>query len=142
MKVPDEQVQHKVREWLAYADDDLCLAHWGLGLPDEQTPPYRLVAYHAQQCAEKCLKAYLVCQGVDFPRTHNISALLELCSDSAQWPLTLRDAEELTDYAVAARYPGEAGTVTPGDAQHAIELAERVRTQVRVALRELGMELS
>jgi len=22
--------------------------------------PYRLVAYHAQQCAEKCLKAYLV----------------------------------------------------------------------------------
>jgi HEPN domain-containing protein len=140
MKTPDEEVQGKVREWLAYADDDLRFAQIGLRLPGEQRPPYHLVAYHAQQCAEKYLKAYLVCLGVDFPRTHNISTLLELCSDHAQWPLTLRDAEELTDYAVATRYPGEAAGVTAHDAQRAIELAERVRTQVRTALCELGME--
>jgi HEPN domain-containing protein len=140
MKTPDEEVQRKVREWLAYADDDLRFAHIGLALPGEQRPPYHLVAYHAQQCAEKYLKAYLVCLSVDFPRTHNISTLLELCSDYAQWPLTLRDAEELTDYAVATRYPGEAAGVTAHDAQRAIENAERVRSRVRAALRELGME--
>ncbi len=140
MTVPSEETQRKVREWLAYAADDLRFAHVGLAVPGEQGPPYRLVAYHAQQCAEKCLKAYLVCQGVDFPRTHNISALLELCSDYAEWPLTLREAEELTDYAVATRYPGEATGVTAHDAQRAIELAEQVRAQVRAALRELGME--
>jgi HEPN domain-containing protein len=77
---------------------------------------------------------------VDFPRTHNISTLLELCSDYAQWPLTLRDAEELTDYAVATRYPGETADVTAHDAQRAIELAEQVSSRVRAALRELGME--
>ena len=77
---------------------------------------------------------------MDFPRTHNISTLLELCSDYAKWPLALRDAEELTNYAVATRYPGEAAGVTVQDAQHAIESAERVRIQVRTALRELGME--
>jgi HEPN domain-containing protein len=140
MKTPDEEVQRKVREWLAYADDDLRLAQGGLHLSGEQRPPYHLVAYHAQQCAEKCLKAYLVSLGVDFPRTHNISTLLELCSDHAQWPLALRDAEELTDYAVAARYPGEAATVTAHDAQRAIEHAQQVRTRVREALRELGIE--
>jgi HEPN domain-containing protein len=139
MKTPDEEIQRKVKEWLVYADEDLRFAHIGLGLPGERPPPYHLVAYHAQQCAEKCLKAYLVYQGVDFPRTHNISTLLELCSDFAQWPLTLRDAEELTDYAVATRYPGEAGEVTANDAQRAIENAERVRIQVCAALRELGV---
>jgi len=140
MKAPSEDVQRQVREWLTYADDDLRFAQIGLALPEEQHPPYHLVAYHAQQCAEKCLKAYLVCHSVDFPRTHNISTLLELCSDSAQWPLTLRDAEELTDYAVGTRYPGEAVEVTAQDAQRAIENAERVRSQVRAALRELGMD--
>ncbi|MBN2131315.1 MAG: HEPN domain-containing protein [Sedimentisphaerales bacterium] len=103
MKTPDEQVLCKVREWLRYADDDLRFAHVGLSAHGEQPPPYHLVAYPAQQCAEKCLKAYLVYQGADFPRAHNISTLLELCSDYAKWPLTLRDAEELTDYAVATR---------------------------------------
>jgi len=140
MKTPDEEVQRKVREWIAYADDDLRFAHIGLTLPGEQRPPYHLVAYHAQQCAERYLKAYLVCLGIDFPRTHNISTLLELCSDHGEWPLTLRDAEELTDYAVASRYPGEAAEVTAQDAQRAIELADRVRSQVCAALRKLGME--
>jgi HEPN domain-containing protein len=141
MKTPDEEVQRKVREWLAYADDDLRFARGGLSLSGEQGPVHRLVAYHAQPCAEKYLKAYLVCLGVDFPRTHNISTLLELCSDRAQWPLTLRDAEELTDYAVATRYPGETAEVTAHDAQRAVELAERVRTTVRAALKDLCVEL-
>ena len=141
MKTPDEEVQRKVREWLVYADDDLHFARMGLALSEEQGPPYHLVAYHAQQCAEKYLKAYLVCLGVDFPRTHNISTLLELCSAHVQWPVTLRDAEELTDYAVATRYPGEAAEVTAPDARRAIELAERVRSRVRTALRELGLKL-
>jgi len=140
MTAPSEKTRRKVREWLAYADDDLRFAHLGLAVPGKQGPPYRLVAYHAQQCAEKYLRAYLVWRGVDFPRTHNISTLLELCSDYAQWPPTLRDAEELTDYAVATRYPGEAAEVTAQDAQRAIEVAEQVRTPVRAALRELGME--
>jgi HEPN domain-containing protein len=139
MKTPDEAIQRKVREWLVYADGDLRYARIGLSLPGER-PPFHLVGYHCQQCAEKYLKAYLVCCGEDFPHTHNISTLLELCSDYADWPLALRDAEELTDYAVATRYPGEAASVTAEDAQRAVEQAERVRTQVLSALRELGIE--
>ena len=78
---------------------------------------------------------------MDFPYTHNISTLLELCSDYADWPTSLREAEELTDYAVTTRHPGETTEVTARDVQRAIELAEQVCGRVRLALRELGMEM-
>ena len=73
---PDPEILRKVRLWLEYADEDLRLAIHGMKILEPC--PFRLVAYHAQQCVEKLLKAYLIYQGVDFPYTHNISALLEL----------------------------------------------------------------
>ena len=46
----------KVVQWLSLADEDLNLASHALGLGAQS--PYRLIAYHAQQCAEKCLKVF------------------------------------------------------------------------------------
>jgi HEPN domain-containing protein len=103
--------------------------------------PYRLVAYHAQQCAEKCLKGFLVYCGVDFPYTHNISVLLELCNEHADWPEELQEAEQLTLYAITARYPDEDEGVTESEATDAIEMAQQVRTRVRKALEQLGLNL-
>jgi HEPN domain-containing protein len=88
--------------------------------------PYRLVAYHAQQCAEKCLKAYLVAGMTDFPYTHNIGILLELCSKTGSWVPEVQDAEALSSYAVTARYPGGADRVSRREAVTAIACAERV----------------
>jgi len=141
MKTPSEDILRKVGQWLAYADEDLRLAVGAMNLHGEEDPPYRLIAYHAQQCAEKYLKAYLVCRNVEFPYTHNISTLLELCSEYANWPVKLRDAEELSTYAITTRYPGEAAEVTAQEAQRALLLAQRVCNQVRTALEELGVEL-
>ena len=138
MSAPDAEVLHKVRQWLAYADEDLRLARHGLTMTIA-TPPYRLIAYHAQQCAEKCLKAYLVLRHVDFPYTHNLAHLLDLCSTHAPWAERLRDAEELTPFAVTARYPGEDEEVTQEETTRALDLAERVRTTVREAIREMGV---
>ena len=39
MKVPDEEVQREVREWLAYGDNDLRFAHTGIALPGVRRPP-------------------------------------------------------------------------------------------------------
>ena len=61
----------KVEQWLSFGAEDLRLARHGLKM--ESGCPYRLIAYHAQQCVEKNLKAYLVYHGIDFPYTHNIS---------------------------------------------------------------------
>jgi HEPN domain-containing protein len=140
MKVPNEQVLHKVKQWLIHGDEDLRLAVHATTLQGEE-PPYRLIAYHAQQCAEKYLKAFLVYCVVDFPYTHNISILLELCGEHADWPVELQDSEQLTLYSITTRYPGEDEQVSEAEAKQAIELAQQVRTRVRTALTQLGLDL-
>ena len=77
----DSEILRKVIQWLKYGDEDLRLARHGLTLTSGV--PYRLIAYHAQQCAEKYLKAFLVYHRIDFPYTHNIGRLLELCAENA-----------------------------------------------------------
>ena len=106
-----------------------------------ETPPSRLIAFHAQQCAEKHLKAYLVFRGIDFPFTRNLRRLLDLCVTRAAWAEQLRDAEELKPYASTARYPGEDLEVTGAEAHRAAEIADRVRETVRRSLREEGLEI-
>ena len=141
MRIPDEPVVDKVKQWLIHADEDLRLAVHAMTLQTDE-PPYRLIAYHAQQCAEKCLKAFLVCCGVDFPYTHNISTLLELCSEYSDWTGKLQEAEQLTLYSITTRYPGEAEEVTEAEASTAIEIARQVRDRVRAELKLLGMDLT
>lgn len=133
--VAREAVLAKVRQWVGYADEDLRLARHAI---DMEEPPCRLISYHAQQCAEKYFKSYLVLHGIDFPYTHNISRLLELCVESGADVDNLRDAEELTPYAITARYPGEAEDVAPEEAARAVEVAELVRQVVRRILAHDG----
>ena len=138
MKLPEEPIIEKVRQWLAYADDDLRVARHAFTMPE--TPPCRVIAFHAQQSAEKYLKAYLVFHAVDFPFTHSLRRLLDLCATAAAWADKLRDAEELSPYAATVRYPGEDLIVSGAEARRAVEIAERVREVVRGVLREEGFE--
>jgi HEPN domain-containing protein len=140
MKAPDNPVVDKVHKWLNYGDEDLRLAQHGLSL--SSSCPYRLIAFHAQQCAEKHLKAYLVFRGIDFPYTHNISRLLELCGEEAPWAESLLDAEELSPFATTVRYPGEEEEVTEQEAVRAINIAAKVCDVVRGALRQEGITIS
>lgn len=135
----NQEILRKVREWIIYADEDLRLAQCGLMLTNGC--PYRLIAYHAQQCVEKYLKAYLVHRRIDFPYTHNISLLLELCiKQQVNWPETIQEAKLLTPYAITTRYPGESEEVTKEEADYAIHIATKVREVVRDALVEEGVE--
>ena len=130
------EIREKVDQWLGYADDDLQLASHALLLGE--SCPYRLVAYHGQQCAEKCLKAFLVWCEIDFPYTHNISILLELVEEHVGSSLGLSEAEELSPYAITARYPGEDEEVTGEEAKMALEIAGKVKQEIRKALSEQG----
>jgi HEPN domain-containing protein len=139
MKLPDPPILEKVKQWLVYADEDLRLARYGFSMP--QRPPYRLIAYHAQQCAEKHLKAYLVFHAIDFPFSHNLRRLSELCPAQTNWAEELRDADELTPYAITARYPGEDEEVGEVEARRAVEIALRVRQTIRHSLHQEGFEV-
>ncbi|MHB9028428.1 MAG: HEPN domain-containing protein [Candidatus Latescibacterota bacterium] len=130
MSGDNQNLQDSVRKWVQFADDDLRYACYGMDMG--QDAPFRLAAYHAQQCAEKYIKAYLVYQGIDFPRTHNIAQLLELCPERDLWEDSLESAEELSPYAISARYPGDEGPVREVEAQRAIEIAESVKNEIRL----------
>jgi HEPN domain-containing protein len=139
MNSRERNIREKVREWISFAEDDLRMSLCAKRL--KSNVPYRLIAYHAQQCAEKYLKAYLVYQNVDFPYTHSIATLIKLCDKHTPWVKEIQDADLLTPYAITARYPGIERKVTKEEAQRAVEIAQRVRKQVRAALKELGLKL-
>ena len=139
MKPPDTEIQRKVIQWAEYGDEDLRLARHGLTLTSGV--PYRLIAYHAQQCAEKYLKAFLVYHQIDFPYTHNIGRLLELCAEKGEWARHLSEGDELTPFAITARYPGQDESVTPEESLRAIEIASKIRDTIRKALGEKGIDI-
>jgi HEPN domain-containing protein len=89
------------------------------------------VGFHAQQAAEKYLKAFLVGHQVEFPKTHDIEDLLQRVSRVAR-PLAdaLAAVAALTPYAADVRYPGEVPDPTAEQARTALRLAQQVRDAV------------
>ena len=139
MKDRNSRKYQKIIEWLSIADTDLLVAQQSLNL--ESDVKYRMVGFHAQQCAEEYLKGYLVYHDVDFPYTHNISSLLELCAKHGDWTTELEYAEKLTVYATTLRYPGIGKVVSEEEAINAIDIATRVHDVVRNVLIAEGVEL-
>ncbi|MCE4627957.1 MAG: HEPN domain-containing protein [Desulfurococcales archaeon] len=119
----------EVCEWLRRAEKDLRAAE--VLLREEL---YEEAAFHAQQAAEKALKALLVARRVRPPKTHSIEHLLSLLAGQEDVkPFYDIDADTLTDYAVEARYPGP--PVVPEEAEQALETA---RKTVELAKERLG----
>ncbi|CAN5779630.1 HEPN domain-containing protein [soil metagenome] len=120
------------REWLRFARADLALAEARVSGVDME-----LFAFHAQQAAEKAVKAVLIRRDVEFPYTHNLNRLLRLASDAGvQIPPEVDEAKALSVYAVTTRYPSP-----PDEQMEEQELADALRiaeTVLRWAEREIG----
>ncbi len=66
------------------------------------------ICFHAQQCAEKALKAVLTARCSHFPRTHNLEELAKLVGDLGfDLPLPERELRRLNPFAVEFRYDDE-----------------------------------
>ncbi len=64
-----------------------------------------IFGFHAQQAAEKCLKAILSELDVRFARTHNLRLLMDLLADAGHpLPSSLTDLDLLTPYGTLFRY--------------------------------------
>jgi HEPN domain-containing protein len=110
------------RDWLAHAESDLNLAR--IARERQDVLPEQ-ACFHAQQAAEKALKAVLLFERIEFPLVHDLKALIGLLRDEAvSLPPEVREAGSLTPYAVEARYPGHLEAITPSDVDEAIRLAE------------------
>ncbi len=84
------------------------------------------LCFHAQQAAEKALKAVLVANLLKFEKTHNLNRLLELLPEELEIPSLVQEAVILTDYAVMSRYPGDYEPIEDMELRRAIELAQAV----------------
>jgi HEPN domain-containing protein len=110
------------REWLSRARSDLILAKAaGVGIYLED------LCFHAQQAAEKAVKALLIRQRVDFPYVHDLAELLTLLERTElSLPESIRQSAKLTRFAVFTRYPGIASPISEEEYQEAVNLAEEV----------------
>lgn len=64
-----------------------------------------ILGFHAQQAVEKSLKAVLASADVQFPYSHDLDGLIELCrGHGLEVPDALDDADQLSPYGVRMRY--------------------------------------
>jgi HEPN domain-containing protein/predicted nucleotidyltransferase len=121
-----------VRAWLHRADRDMQLVDREMARSD---PLWEIIAFHAQQAAEKTMKAGLVMRGRRPPRTHLLSQLFaELLATGAPLPDLATDWKGLEPYAVEGRYPNAVAIPTDADGRALVESARRIMTAV-LALR-------
>jgi HEPN domain-containing protein len=115
--------------WFAIADRDLRACE--LALSDSE-PLADIACYHAQQCAEKCLKGYLVSRDVAFRFVHELAYLVRIAMrDDVAFADLLDPASSLQDYASDVRYPpDEFGPPSVEDARQAVSHARFIRSFV------------
>jgi HEPN domain-containing protein len=130
------ELERQVFKWIEIAEEDITLARHTFTLTSNV--PYRLIGFHSQQCAEKYLKAFLVSRLIDFPYTHSIEVLLKLTPPEFDLFNKLNKAFDLTDYAVAKRYPNEYKKLTKQEAEEAVKLAELVKETITELLEKDG----
>jgi HEPN domain-containing protein len=127
-----EQIVAVAWEWVRKADEDLGAATHLLRVGREC--PTSSVAFHAQQCVEKYLKAVLAFNSVEFPKTHDIERLVELLPLDVSLRLPVLLQRTLTMYGTTTRYPGDYEPVSLAEARQAVIAARRVRRDLRSAL--------
>lgn len=111
-------------EWFNSALSDYAYAQ--LGLKEEVIFPQ--VALLSQQVAEKFLKGFLILNGVEPPRIHDLPKLLDECIKVSSELEKLRDAcELLTGFYIESRYPPDIPNYTKEEIIEAFEKAKSVK---------------
>lgn len=108
------------QDWLRHARSDLALA----SAHKTRRLLYEHLCFHAQQAAEKAVKAVLVRHGISISKTHDLAYLLGQLPPHIKVPISLVTLPTLTKYAVQLRYPGEAVPATARDRRNALQMAQ------------------
>ena len=120
-----------VTEWIKKAEGDYkTSAKLAKGIAPDY---FDAICFHAQQCAEKYLKAFLVEQNIEFERTHDLEDLLRnILKRNREFEFIKRDLEFLNRFSVKVRYPGD--FASKEETIHSIKAMKIVRKYTREAL--------
>ncbi len=122
-----------VRQWVRLAEHDLREAERALAEPND--PAYEISCFHAQQAAEKYLKALLAANNIPILNTHDLARLVQQLPAASRAAISIEDLAHLTPYAVNSRYPGVDVPETREDADFALDIAQKVRQTARKLLK-------
>jgi HEPN domain-containing protein len=121
--------QRLAREWFESANSDYLYAK--VGISEDRVFPQ--VGFLAQQVGEKYLKGFLVYNGIEPPRIHDLPKLLDKCIEFNKKLEDLRDAcELLTGFYIETRYPPDIPDYTKEEIILAIEAAKDIKTTIEV----------
>lgn len=122
--MPHEVKAGSPEDWLRHAKADLALAT----SPLPRDGLYSTLCFHAQQAVEKSVKAVLVFRGIDFPKVHSLTRLIDLLPADIERTSRLIQSARLTVYATIFRYPGENDEpdISTDKYREAVRLAETV----------------
>lgn len=121
-------------EWASKAEGDFATMERESQVGEN--PNYDAVCFHAQQCAEKYLKARLCEDGIVFGKLHDLVALLEHALDlEPSWEEHREDLTYLSAFAVSCRYPGDSA-----DQDCALDAQRRCRRFRISARKALGLD--
>jgi len=73
-----------------------------------------IVAFHAQQCVEKCFKALLEYHSEKVPKEHSTLKLYGMVNEYLEEPLDKDMLTDFDDLYIEARYPGDLGLLPDG----------------------------
>lgn len=119
----DKNIPGSPEDWLARAKGDLALAL----APLPENGFYEDLCFHAQQAAEKAIKAVYVMHGLGFRYTHDLGELLAVLNDRGfTIPSEVENAEILAVYASESRYPGFGEPLTIEEYREATQQASDV----------------
>ena len=101
------------------------------GMADAAVFADEIFGFHAQQAAEKLLKAWLALLGETYPTTHDLARLLAMLRARDVEATRFNELVEYTPFAVQFRYaPGDL-SARPLDRDTAIERVEALLKEVR-----------
>lgn len=120
-----------VVEWIQKAEGDFVT-----GLREfraRKLPNFDAAGFHAQQCIEKYLKAWLQMHEIRFEKIHDLLALKELCLSSfPELELYTERLGYLNQFAVAFRYPGD--MASREQARRAVAIMQELRSIIRMKM--------
>lgn len=115
-------------EWVNKAEDDWHVAQ--MSYRARKHPSYDAAVFHAQQSAEKYIKARLEEAGIIFIRTHDLLVLHQMVLPvEPGWTILQPFLIYLNPFAVAYRYPGI--SATRADAKDALKNCREARRIIR-----------
>lgn len=117
-----------VKLWMEYADRDLHIAEIIYTHANEYSD---MIGFHCQQAVEKYIKGYLIFLEIEFPKTHNLTLLMDLVKDNSEfYERYFEKANELKGFAVEVRYPLGKRDLSNEDLEGKIKMVKEFREEI------------